>query len=255
MENKLDLVRQEAEKGNVVAQYNYAKLLLSGKGAKKDEEAGKSYLKKASDKGFLKARYELVLTEYSSVYCDSSINEEERKKLIDEKFPKILEIADAGLVEAQILVGNSYIISDEVRFIDLGIKYLKMASDQGSPIADFGMAIALEMKKYKDPTDSTTEYPLFYLVKSAEAGYLDAQQKLAISLLLGTDFIKKNEKEAVRWLSIVADREKTNAQIELAEIYYEGEIVEMDLEKSFNYLTKASKNNSKKAKELLQKLF
>ena len=73
--------------------------------------------------------------------------------------------------------------------------------------------------------------------------------------MLGTDFIKKNEKEAVRWLSIVADREKTNAQIKLAEIYYEGEIVEMDLEKSFNYLTKASKNNSKEAEELLQKLF
>ena len=85
---------------------------------------------------------------------------------------------------------------------------------------------------------------------------------LANTLFTGAETIEKDEKEAVKWYKILAENNEGFSQLMLGKIYYGcPETVETDLEKSFQYLTLASKNKDidaefkQEAKKLLTKLF
>ena len=67
MENRIDEIRKEADKGCATAQYNYAKLLLYGKGVRKNKKSAIEYLEKAINQKHLKAKYFLGLIEQKSL--------------------------------------------------------------------------------------------------------------------------------------------------------------------------------------------
>lgn len=247
MNNKIELIKKDADNGNTIAEYNLGKCLYYGLGIKKDKKLGLTYLKKASDKNFLKATYEIGLIEFS--------NRDNKEK----GYEKILLTADAGLKEAQEEIGNIFNFGNGRGTWDLAVKYYKMASEQGSAKADYCLGIIFYKTRWEGGILTlefkTAEDAENYLRKSAEAGYSQAQYILGFELLEGNDIIKKNQEEGLKWLIISAENGGVLAQKKVGELYYEGNIVEMDLEKSYYYLKEASKNGNIEAKKILKELF
>ncbi|MCT7510971.1 tetratricopeptide repeat protein [Aliarcobacter cryaerophilus] len=277
MENRIDAIRKEADKGCATAQYNYAKLLLYGKGVRKNKKLAIELLEKAINQGYLKAKYFLGLLEHNS------------RDTFEQGYQRILETADAGLMEAQETIADIFYHFRKKGNFDLAYKYYKMAGDQGSVTADISLAQLLydtryyeEVKKASKKNTAqvktsinedmsiylkrvcelrTKEDILIYLRRASERGSQKAQLMLANTLFTGAETIEKDEKEAVKWYKILAENNEGYSQLTLGKVYYEGEIVEMDIEKSFQYLTLASKNKAldaefrQEAKELLAKLF
>ena len=265
MENRIDLIKEQADKGCATAQYNYAKLLLYGKGVRKNKKSAIEYLEKAINQKHLKAKYFLGLIEQKSL------------KTFDQGYQRILETADAGLMEAQETIGDIFYYFRRAGTFDLAYKYYKMAGDQGSSTADISLAKLLFDTRYHEKTKTTVEGNgkkftihaklktkedlLIYLRRASERGNQEAQLMLANTLFTGAETIEKDEKEAVKWYKILAENNEGYSQLILGKVYYEGEIVEMDIEKSFHYLTLASKNKAldaefrQEAKKLLEELF
>jgi TPR repeat protein len=258
MINKIDLIKKDADNGNTIAEYNFGKCLYYGLGIKKDKKLGLAYLKKASDKNFLKATFEIGLIEFS------------KRDNKEKGYEKILLTADAGLIEAQEEIGNIFNFGNGRGTWDLAVKYYKMASEQGSAAADLNLGIIYYRTRWTENVNSemdeegkiivtlkycTEEDVETYLRKSAEAGYAQAQYILGIELLYGNEIIKENQEEGLKWLFISAENGSVLAQKILGKLYYEGNIVEMDLEKSYYYLKQASKNGDIEAKKLLKELF
>ncbi len=265
MKNRIDEIRKEADKGCATAQYNYAKLLLHGKGVRKNRDSAIKYLEKAVSQKHLKASLYLGLIEYQTL------------KKYDQGYQRILETADAGLMEAQEAIGDIFNYGAGRGTWDLAYKYYKMAGDQGSSTAAISLAQVLHCTRFYEQTNAsigensnkstlnvkltTLEDILIYLRRASERGSQEAQLRLANVLFSGLETVKKDEKEAVKWYKILAENNEGYSQLTLGKVYYEGEIVEMDIEKSFHYLTLASKNKAldaefrQEAKELLATLF
>ncbi len=111
MENRIDAIRKEADKGCATAQYNYAKLLLYGKDVRKNTASAIKYLEKAISQGYLKAKYFLGLLEQDS------------ENTFEQGYQKILETADAGLMEAQETIADIFYHFRKKGNFDLAYKY------------------------------------------------------------------------------------------------------------------------------------
>ena len=187
MENRIDLIKEQADKGCATAQYNYAKLLLYGKGVRKNKKSAIEYLEKAINQKHLKAKYFLGLIEQKSL------------KTFDQGYQRILETADAGLMEAQETIGDIFYYFRRAGTFDLAYKYYKMAGDQGSSTADISLAKLLFDTRYHEKTKTTVEGNgkkftihaklktkedlLIYLRRASERGNQEAQLMLANTII------------------------------------------------------------------------
>lgn len=145
----------------------------------------------------------------------------EKNKTREEGYTQIKECADQGLLEAQVEVGNLFNFGKGRGTWDEAINYYKMASEQGSSYADYCLAICYYRTRWeetindneKDENGFNLSRLVFktagdveeYLLKSANAGYKQAQFELGVSYLEGNDIIKQNREEGFEWLKIASE--------------------------------------------------
>lgn len=121
---------------------------------------------------------------------------------------------------------------------ELLAKYAKLAADEGSIVGMNIYAYCLEIGRgvQKDLNEA-----LSYYTKSANGGYVDAMNNLALFYKKYNDNAENKEK-AIEWYLKAAEKGSTIAFYKLAVIYETGDGTYIDMEKAAEYYKKAADN-------------
>ena len=136
------------------------------------------------------------------------------QKDYDSAMKELMPLAQAGKVEAQILLGKMYMLGQGVpKDTDQALKWFRAAADQGNGQAQFFLG-ALYLLPAKDVSEG-----LSWLRLSAEQGTPDAQLLLGMAYLKGTD-LPHDLVAADMWFHLAASKGDKFApsQCERAEI-------------------------------------
>nr|WP_300308138.1 tetratricopeptide repeat protein [Halomonas sp.] len=158
----------------------------------------------------------------------------------------MLESGDEDLVKkSQYLLGILYMngsSSQEIEKDDAkSLEYLKESWDNG--VSDAGLPLA-SIYYNGSSVEEDNELALCYLKKSAKLGFLRSQRELAKAYLgeKWEGLVKKDIPTGIEWLERAANSGDLVSASYLADFYYQGEIVEKDLNLAFDWLVKASES-------------
>lgn len=155
-----------------------------------------------------------------------------------DKTPQELQAAaDAGDVEAQVLLGKAYWDGKKVqRDRKKAVEYYRLAAEKGhaNAMAGLGAAYALGQGIEKDDKLAAD-----YFRKAAEGGSAVGQMNLGNILLAGQG-VEKNPEEGLRWLVKSAEQGFLRAQTHLAQLYVTRDSgVPLDYEQAAKWVQKA----------------
>ena len=116
-----------------------------------------------------------------------------------------------------------------------------------------------QKKNSSSKTNTRTEQTLNLpnnaeLVANAKAGNARAQMLVADCYLNGTNGVKKNYKEAVKWYRLAAEQGVAEAQFNLGVCYYFGEGVAKNKATAIRWWKKAAAQGNSDAQDNLRKL-
>jgi TPR repeat protein len=192
-----ELMSAAAAQGHVEAEAGLGYLLLTGTGTPKDEEKARLALEVAAKQGSAKAAYNL-----GKLLSD--------KNEVPEAIPRLAQSAEAGLLEAELLLADWYyfgregVPKDYTKAFPL---YLK-AADQGSAQAQNTVGymlfsgVGIEMDRSRGAE---------YYKKAADQGLPKAQVNLAY-VYLSTEIFGKNPVECLRLLFIANSKGEVTAK-------------------------------------------
>lgn len=159
--------------------------------------------------------------------------------------------AEAGITEAQAVYGWMLNTGEGVkRNYASAIRWYKEAADSGHVVAaaNLGYIYFNEDDGYQNYTEAER-----YLLIGANGGHAEAQNFLGNLYMQewhGQDFQK-----ARIWLERAADKGFVNANVKLGVIYYNGDGVRSDMEKSKAYFQKAAASGDEEALYFLREAF
>ena len=162
-------------------------------------------LTRASKQGLLFAEYELAY---------------EHREKDPERFLQLLEeVAERGLAFAYCQLYFEYL---ERENDEQAISYLKEASRQGLPLAQYTLAKEYDRgeRVKKDPHEA-----VYWFIEAAKQAYAPAQYKLYFKFALGEGTHSSTE-IALHWLKRSAEQGHAPAQYQLAILYDEGRMVD-----------------------------
>jgi len=195
-----ELFKKAAERGFGPAQYNLAMLLLTGSGVEKNVVEAERLLKLAADQDYPEAQYSLAV-----LYAKGEIDGKPDFKKAAEWAEKA---AAHGKAEAQ---------------YNLGILY---ATGHGVPQDD---AKAAEWFK-----------------KAAEQGHPIAQSNLGVFYVKGRG-VKQDFKEALKWFLLAAEQGNPVAQYNLGIFYQKGQGVDRDPAEAYKWTLLAAEQGDQDA--------
>ncbi|XP_033127504.1 sel1-repeat-containing protein YbeQ-like [Anneissia japonica] len=126
--------------------------------------------------------------------------------------------------------------------INLAASYFHDGAKAGNSRAQFNLAVCYE---YGRGVDSNCKKAAFWYKKAAVQGHAMAQYNYGIFHLLGSGKVKKDEEEAVHWLSKSADQGLCQAQSYLGSMLVHEP--NKDLDKGIYYLQEAAKQKDVEA--------
>ena len=259
---------QEAESGSVAEQYNLGLDYLIGRGTEKNETEGVRYLKMAIEQGDIDATLLLGKHYYNKQNYSEAFNL--YKKPAD---------ADDGNAEARYIIGMIYKEGHlGKKNEEEGLRYLKLAADQGYTRAQYKFGINLFMtknyskafeylNKAADKDDAEAQYALYamylkglgvtkddnksfnMLRNAAENGYYFAQYDYGMDLME-----KGDQDEAFRFFKEAADNGHAESQFMVGMMYYQGDGTVKNENESLRYLQMAVKNNHPTAKQFINNM-
>ncbi|MEZ4694661.1 MAG: tetratricopeptide repeat protein, partial [Aliarcobacter sp.] len=135
------------------------------------------------------------------------------------------------------------------RFIDkknqaLAFSWYLKAARQGVVVAQNNLAT---MYYLGQGTKKDKNKAFYWYKKSAEANDAAGQLNLGLMYLTGDEVVKKNVDLALSWLEKSALNGNKVAQLKFADIYREGNLVNIDYLKALKYYAMAAKQKSTKA--------
>ncbi|MDH5691504.1 MAG: sel1 repeat family protein [Gammaproteobacteria bacterium] len=116
---------------------------------------------------------------------------------------------------------------------------LKTLAEGGEPMAQYLMG-----RRYRDGEDGHArnyELALEWYIKAANNGFAPAQIDLG-QLFADGEGVEKNMSKAVKWFKKAAEQGYATAQFNMGNMYRQGEGVKQDLEKSAYWYEKAANN-------------
>lgn len=199
-----------AEKGNIPAMYNYARMLYDGVGCKKDVDGAVKWFEKAAELGFLAAKHALALLylEGESLYQD-----------VNKSFTLFKEAADAGHVPSKYRLAVAYhrgLGTD--RDFEKAKEYYQQAANGGVYQAMFQMGVihqnnandetytqAIDMfKQCVDLTEDDNPYKANAYTRLAQC-YLELHYIQEANSIRNAHYYKSNNKnleEAKKYLQL-----------------------------------------------------
>ncbi len=186
--------KQQAETGDVDAQYALSEMLEDGKGTKVDQETAVSWLRRAAEKGHAKSQYALGLHLRSG---EGALPDPKEAYLW---FRKAAEQGDeyAERAVAMCYRDGEGVKSDEAE----GMKWLRSAAEHGQPQAQ----VEIGREHFGDQPDLANDaIAARWFRKSAEQLNNDGLFALGICYLQGRG-VAKDKIEALAWMSLGGDR-------------------------------------------------
>lgn len=190
---------------------------------------------------------------------DEESRNEYIKKLESESSQRFLEVearkikAENGDAEAQYKLAFNYKDGEGVEKKDIQryIYWMRKSAENGYLLAQNNLALAY-YNGIGIPVD--VKMAVFWFKKAAEGGNIGAQFNLALFYETGDDGIPIDKKQAVYWYQKAAEKDFDLAQYKLGKMYYEGDGVTIDKVFGLNWLKKAAAQGEKSAIEYLKKI-
>lgn len=169
---------------------------------------------------------------------------------IDPQLAELLRVAEAGDADAQVRVGDRYLVGQGVaQDYRVALEWYQRAADQDHPMAlcrigtihDLGRGVPRDMSEalrwYRRAAEAGDAEAAFNMAttfdqgrgvtanpkeaigwyrKAAEAGHAGAQQQLGLKHFMGRDGLRADPAEAARWYRFAAERGEPSAQTALA---------------------------------------
>lgn len=203
-------------------------------------EAERASLEQQVNAGSAQAMYRLGAT-----YCSGG-NPTDRKDNLLKCFNWKLRAAEAGLAEAQHDIGFSYIdgrYGNEKSGAEM-FKWLKRAAENGHSASMYyvGSAYAGNNKVFGNmPTgvEPSAKDAEFWLQKSANTGGMGATMDLA-SMYFEGRVVERDMQKAIYWYSQAAEKRNTFAMRKLGEIYEEGQGAQANLQEAMKWYKQAA---------------
>ena len=233
--NIFSILRQQAEKGNPIAQ-NYLGICYGyGIGVAKDEKIEVEWYRRAAEQGFARAQDNL-----GCCYAEGiGVAKDEKKAMAWYR-----KAAEQGDTLAQLKLGMCYDNGfGVVRDKKTAVFWYQKAAEQGVALAQiilgdcYGEGIGVE----KDEKIAAEWYQ-----KSAEQGLAVAQNRLGYCYQKGVG-VAKDEKKAVEWYQKAAEKGDATAQYNLGKSYYNGIGVAKDETTAVFWYRKAAINQHREA--------
>jgi len=258
------LFKKLASFGNPLSEYRYADLMLKTAWNDEDRKESLEWFLKAADKGNLESKFQAAVMYRDGVGVSEDI--ESSVRLFREAAESGHYFAQAAL--ADLLLTGIKTEKDESE----AFKWYLRSAESGNPRSQYQVAtmyrdgmgtgvnpersrewfntfskssfvnhqimMAETLKNQKLDTESDYES---MLSKAAEAYNSHAMLLLGIAY---RDHTQSNMDEAVKWLTLSAERNNVRAQIELGDMYLKGIGIEKDPHKAFQYYMNAALNGN-----------
>lgn len=255
-----ELFEKLAIAGNASAQTNLGVMYILGQCVPKSAQKALYWLEKAADQGV-----EVAKTYISKLKAEEAANN--NKGLFDEalslyksgRLKEALEIfealAEQGHVMSQFIVGNMYDFGESVpRDYEQAFIWYKKAAEQGHPDAEYNLAVF-----YADGKGTKRDYEkaIEWFSKSAKRGNQKAQQE---ALNLSHELAERYNEEAflafdaqrilnaIKLFELSGKYGNTNAYLNLGIMFIQGKVVEKNVLKAKDYLSKAIERGNAQAK-------
>lgn len=258
-----ELFEKLAIAGNVSAQTNLGVMYVLGQYVPRSVQNALYWLEKAADQGV-----EVAKTYISKLKAEETANN--NKGLFDEalslykegKLKEALEIfkalAEQGHAMSQFIVGNMYDFGESVpRDYKQAFIWYKKAAEQGHPDAEYNLAVFYADGK---GTEQNYEKAIEWFNKSANRGNQKAQQEV---LTLSRELAERYNEEAfqafdaqrisdaIKLFELSGKYGNTNAYLNLGIMFIQGKMVEKNVLKAKEYLSKAMERGNAQAKQIL----
>ena len=263
MDPEQALLKEEADEGAVLAQYNLAVCYYHGTGVEQDYTEAARYFKLAADQGCVLGIYNYGVCLYDGNGVDLDL---------EQAACCFKAAADFGCVEAQVAYGRCLTkgegvpqnLAEAARYYKaaadqgnhegetyygqhllfgrgipmnpvLAAQYLLRACEGGSPLALFNYGICL-YSGHGATKDIETAVKYFRM--AADKGLAAAQYNFGVMLYHGTG-IQKNAAEGAYYLKLAADQGFPEAQALYGQLLFHGDGVPCDLTESARYFKMA----------------
>lgn len=240
----LDELRNAAEQGDPLAQYDLAIIYAGGRGVPKDTAEATQWFRKAAGQGHAPAQYELGLC----FKHGRGVPKDEAEAV--KWFRKAAEL---GNVSAQLLLSIAYKCGKGIeKDQEESLRWLRKAAEAGDARAQhrLGLEYFLGRMMPRDFAEAAK-----WVRKAAEAGHVDAQSSYGGFLRYGWG-VEKNLAEAVEWYRKAAVQGDKHGEYHLGMCYAYGWLgIGKDFEEARKWLQLAAEKNYRDAKYQLQLLF
>lgn len=257
-----ELFEKLAIAGNASAQTNLGVMYILGQYVPQSAQRALYWLEKAANQGV-----EVAQTYISKLKAEETANN--NKGLFDEALSlykagmlkEALEIfkalAEQGHVMSQFIVGNMYDFGESVpRDYKQAFIWYKKAAEQGHPDAEYNLAVFYADGK---GTEQDYEKAIEWFSKSANRGNQKAQQEV---LTLSHELAERYNEEAfqafdaqrisdaIKLFELSGKYGNTNAYLNLGIMFIQGKVVEKNVLKAKEYLSKAMERGNAQAKQI-----
>lgn len=248
--NDFSYVKQQASKGNPVAQYTLGIMYQQAKTVKQNKTTALSWYQKSAKQNYLLAQYALIaIYQYGdgikaspkdAVYWHKRTTEPRSLILLNEQQQSFNQITDFLLeraiknnTEAQYLLATLYSGNKNEEIADYWFLRAAIAEDKN---AQYYIGVTYTDK----PGLINKTQGIYWLEKAALQNFLDAEIVLA-SIYEQDKAFTPDFKKAAYWYERAANQGDAKAQSYIAGMYRDGKGVTPDKEKAIQWYQKAAK--------------
>lgn len=226
--------KNDAEHGDVDAQFKLGQFYECGEGVKADEEKALYWYGKAADQGH---------DEAIAIFPEKSEQEipEEEARYYRNQYEQNQKNTSAG--SAEFGAAMRYQKGDgTAKSTKKAVKFLKLAAEKNHILAQYNLGLIYQQdSEYKDNKEAVK-----WFKKAAVNGYDYAQDTLGWMHQYGNG-VKKDSKEAVKWYKKAAKQNHVEAQYSLGCMYFEGEGVLKDFKEAAKWFHSSADRGFSKA--------
>jgi len=255
---------EAAEKGDAYAQYTIGCLSLEGTLTERNAEKAYEWIEKAAASGYRPACFKKCILLAKGTGVEKNLDEANAVyksigRIRNEcELTLAIEAAEAGVIKACYNLGLFYFLGSLYygelfgyweKLPALGGQYSKeaacfwtrKAARAGDADAQWLMIKCLLIE---NGTPEEFDEALEYAVKLAETGYSQAAYMIFRMSALDTEKLPWGSDESIKWLKHAAEHGDSDAQLDLAISYYNGDIPEHSKEKWIEWVLKAAEQGN-----------
>jgi uncharacterized protein len=232
--DRIDSVRDDAERGDVYSQFRLGQIYYEGKTVSRDDVQAAKWFLKAAAQEHSEAQYILA-----SMY-EKGVGLKQSDK---EAFGWYLSAATQGHERASVILeADKWTV----------FKKRHLARDEVN--LHNAMEPQLPPEHPKEVQPSTGDEQLQKYLAKAQAGDVDAQYNIGIMYYHG-EGVAKDHDQALKWFHLAAEQNDAEAQFNLGFMYGKGEGTPKNHRASMEWFQKAASQGHSGAHEILEKMF